>query len=234
MLTARLFEAGACFSGSQETVEELPFLSLGLTGAVPAAPPVMVAADAPFFELKGVLEAVFQLFDCPPVSMTAHDLPQAWEPGRSAAFVLDGKAIGYFGQLSQAETTRRKLRQPVYLAELALAGLLKFPLRSHTARELSRFQAVERDFSFIFPNAVVWAQVEATIKVLGIAELQRLQPVEVWRDRKFPGVYSLLTRATFQSADRTLGEAELTEWWAAIISALEALGGVIRDGAEKA
>ena len=65
VLTARLFEMGACFTGSQEQVEELPSVSLGLTGAVPPAPPVMLAADAPFYELKGVLESVFSLFDTP-------------------------------------------------------------------------------------------------------------------------------------------------------------------------
>ena len=232
VLTARLFEQGGCFTGSQESVEELPFLSLGLTGAVPPAPPVMLAADAPFYELKGVLESLFQLFDLPPApTVTQHDLPQAWEPGRAAAFALHGITFAQFGQLSQAETTRRKLRQPAYLAEVNLAAILKYPLRTHTARELSRFQAVERDFSFIFPDAIVWSQIEGAIRALEITELQRVQPVEIWRDaKKFPGVYSSLTRVTFQSPDRTLAESDLTSYWSRIIAALETLGGTIRDG----
>ena len=230
VLTARLFEMGACFSGSQETVEELPSLSLGLTGAVPPAPPVMLAADAPFYELKGVLESVFKLFDTPPPAVTTHYLPQAWEPGRAAALAIDGQILAHFGQLSQAEAARRKLRQPLYLAEVSLAALLKYPLRRHTARELSRYQAVDRDFSFIFPDAIVWSQIEAAVRALGIDELQRLQPIEVWRDaKKFPGVYSSLTRATFQSADRTLSDADLTVWWSGIIAALQGLGGTLRD-----
>ncbi len=230
VLTARLFEAGACFTGSQETVEELPSFALGLTGAVLPAPPVMLAADAPFYELKSVLESVFSLFDTPPPTVTTRYLPQAWEPGRAAAFEIDGKILAHFGQLAHAEATRRKLRQPLYLAEVCLAALLKYPLRRSTAHELSRFQAVERDFSFIFPDAILWSQIEAAIRALGIEELQRIQPVEIWRDqKKFPGVYSSLTRVTFQSPTRTLGEADLTGWWAAIIAALQILGGTLRD-----
>jgi phenylalanyl-tRNA synthetase beta chain len=224
-----LFELGACFTGSQEAVDEVPSLSLGLTGDVPPAPPVMLAADAPFYELKGALESVFHLFDTPAPAINAQNLPEAWEPGRAAAFELRGQVLAHFGQLSQAEAVRRKLRQPLHLAEINLALLLKYPLRSHTARELSRFQAVERDFSFVFPDAVVWSRIKDAIGALAIAELQRLAPIEVWRDqKKFGTVYASLIRVSFQAHDRTLGEADLTAWSAAIIDTLERLGGTQR------
>ena len=230
VLTARLFEMGACFSGSQEIVKEFPSLSLGLTGAVPPAPPVMVANAAPFYELKGVLQSVFSLFDTPAVQITSQSLPQIWEPGRAAAFELNGEVLAYFGQLSQTEAVRRKLRQPVALAEVYLPVLLRCPLRRHTAQELSRFQAVDRDFSFIFADTVTWARIEQAIRALGIEELQRLQPLELWREGdKRTGVYASLTRATFQSSHRTLSDADLTGWWAAIIAALQGLGGKLRD-----
>ncbi len=230
VLTARLFEMGACFSGSQENVVELPSFALGLMGDVPPVPPVNLPADAPFYELKGVLESVFSLFDTPPVTVTTRYLPQAWESGRAAALEIDGKILAHFGQLSAAEATRRKLRQPLYLAEVCLAVLLNYPLRRATARELSRFQAVDRDFSFLFPDAVTWAQIGATIRALHIEELHRLAPVEIWRDpKKSPGVFASLTRVTFQSPHRTLSEQDLTGWWSAIIAALQGLGGTLRD-----
>ncbi len=229
VLSARLFEAGAIFSGSPESVREHLSLALGLTGEVAPAPPVNLAADAPFYELKGAVESILGLFAIPATTITPAT-SSLYEPGRAATFSLNAEPIASFGQLSTAEGTRRKLRQPVYLAELDLATLLTYPLRPHLAHELSRFQAVDRDFSFIFPDTVQYAQLAAAIHALAIAELTSLRPVELYRNaEKFPGVYSTLVRATFQSPTRTLTDEDLTTWWAAIIAALQGLGGTLRD-----
>ncbi|QHN02434.1 phenylalanine--tRNA ligase subunit beta [Granulicella sp. WH15] len=229
VLNVRLFEAGARFTGSTAEVVESRSLALGLTGQV-AANALASAADAPFYELKGVVEAVLGLFATSGVTYATEGVPGYLEATRAAAVLIGGKSFGCFGQLAQAEQQARKLRQPVYLAELDLEALLALPLRHVTARELSRFQAVERDFSVTFSDAVVWRQVAEAVEGLGFAELQRLLPVEVFRDaKKNPGHYSLLLRTVFQSPDRTLREEDLTAWQGAIIAALEKLGGVMRS-----
>jgi phenylalanyl-tRNA synthetase beta chain len=228
VLQVRLFESGAVFSGSSTEVRESLALSLGITGGV-AAPPLQVEADAPFYELKGAIDSLTGLFDTPPVTYSAEDLPAVFEPGRAASALLAARPFAHFGQLAHAEAARRKLRQPVWLATLDLARLLESPLRRKTAREISRFQAVERDFSFTFPDTVLWAHIETAIRGLRIEELTRLEPVEIWRnEKKFPGVYSALVRTTFQSLDRTLREEELSAWSANIIAGLQQLGGTLR------
>ena len=229
VLTARLFEAGAIFTGSAAQVDESLSLSLGLTGAVPTTP-LHSEADAPFFELKGAIESVLSLFDIPMPKFTRDDLPSVFESSRAASVVLGDKTIAAFGQLSIAETARRKLRQPVYLAELNLAALLQYPLRHTTARELSRFQAVERDFSFTFADATEWQTIAKAIQALAIPEIQSLKAAEIFRDtKKNPGHFSILIRTVFQSTERTLTDEELTKWSASIIQALENLGGAIRS-----
>ena len=234
---ARLFEQGAIFTGSPEKVVELHSLSLGLTGELPATR-VHCGKDVGVFELKGVIESLLSLFAVSPDALSTSaasrltfsaDVPAWLDPGRGATALLDGMPIACFGELAAAEREARKLRQPVYLAEVDLDALYKLPLRRATARELSRFQAVERDFSFVFPDAVSWGAIADAIESLGISELRSLRPAEVWRDpKKYPGVYSLLLRAVFQSQERTLREEELTEWSTRLIAALSSLGGVIR------
>jgi phenylalanyl-tRNA synthetase beta chain len=229
VLRVRLFEAGAVFSGSAAEVQEAVSLSLGISGGV-AAPPVQVEAEGPFYELKGAVESLLALFDSPSATYSTEGLPTLFEPGRAASALLEGKAVAQFGQLAHGEASRRKLRQPVWVADIDLATLLKLPLRQKTAREISRFQAVERDFSFVFPDAVLWGQISGAIRGLGIQELARLEPVEVWRNEaKFPGVYSTLVRTTFQSLDRTLRDEELSAWSGNIIAALQQLGGTLRS-----
>jgi phenylalanyl-tRNA synthetase beta chain len=226
---ARLFEAGAIFTGSTASVEESLALALGLTGGSTATP-LASAADAPFFELKGAIESLLSLFDTPAPAFTRDAVPPAFESGRAASVLLAGRPVAHFGQLSAAEATRRKLRQPCWLAEIDLAALLEFPLRHTTARELSRFQAVERDFSFTFADSVTWQAVAQAIHALDIPEMRSLAPAEVFRDgKKNPGHFSMLIRTVFQSKERTLSDDDLTGWSAAVIAALEALGGAIRS-----
>jgi phenylalanyl-tRNA synthetase beta chain len=249
---ARLFEAGAIFSSFPDSgaVAERESLALGLTGDLPATP-LHSAKDAPIFELKGVIQSLLSLFapaapsgalnlqsptapsSDPGTPLTFTPEAPAWlEPGRSATALLAGTPIASFGELASPLREARKLRQPVYLAQIDLAALYALPLRRATARELSRFQAVERDFSFTFGDTVTWQTVAQAIQTLAIPELIRLAPAEVFRDPKGSSIplghYALLTRCVFQSPDRTLREDELTTWSAAIITTLTALGGAIR------
>jgi phenylalanyl-tRNA synthetase beta chain len=157
----------------------------------------------------------------------------AWiEAGRGATELLNGIAIASFGELTATQRDARKLRQAVYLAEIDLEALYKLPLRQTMARDLSRFQAVERDFSFTFADSIHWRTVAAAIEALAIPELTSLAPVETFRDAKAISVpaahYALLLRCVFQSQQRTLREDELTDWWSRVIAALTALGGTIR------
>jgi len=234
----RLFEQGAVFTGSAEAVVEPASLSLGLTGELPATR-LHSAKDAGVFELKGVVESLLSLFATSADALSSSaaerlafssDAPAWLQPGRGATALLEGKPIAHFGELAAAERETRKLRQPVYLAEIDLEALYRLPLRRATAHEISRFQAVERDYSFTFADAVAWRTIAETIEVLAIPELRRLAPVEVFRDPKAtPGRYALLLRCVFQSNQRTLREDELTEWSTRLIAALTALGGALRS-----
>jgi phenylalanyl-tRNA synthetase beta chain len=237
---ARLFEQGAIFTGSAQVVDESHSLSLGLTGNL-SATRVVNAKDAGIFELKGVIESLLSLFAVSADSLAVsaitsttftNDAPAWLERGRGATASLNGKPIACFGELSATEREVRKLRQPVYIAEVDLDVLYSLPLRRATAGDLSRFQAVERDFSFTFPNAVSWQAVADAVDGLGIAELATLAPVEIFRDPKSSstpaGHYALLLRCVFQSLERTLREDELTDWSARLIATLTALGGVLR------
>ncbi len=248
----RLFEQGNIFSTVSNLdnpdspdnplaeVLETPSLALGLTTAKPLPTALHTAPDAPIFELKGAIESLAGLFALPGGSSPntggltfTTDAPPAWlEPGRSATALLHRRPLAHFGELSAAERDRRKLRQPVFLATLDLAALYALPLRRVTAHELSRFPAVDRDFSFTFPDTLAWHTVAAAIHALSIPELQSLTPIEIFRDPKGssvpPAHYALLLRCVFQSLDRTLRDDELTLWWSSIIATLTGLGGTIR------
>lgn len=234
----RLFELGTVFTGSPAEVRERTGLALGLAGESTGgsaggkkAVALYRAEDAAFFTMKGALERLLGAF-AGAVSFDQAALPAWLEPGRGARALLDGEPVAVFGELSAAEAQRRKLRQTCVLAEVRAEVLLGRPLRAPATRELSRFQAVERDFSFVFPESVVWRAVEAALGGLAIAELTRIEPVEIFRDAQGKAVaggsYSLLLRVTLQSGERTLTEEEIAAAGEKAVAALTALGGVQR------
>ncbi len=230
----RLFELGTVFTGSTAAVHEQPGLSLGATGGAEATR-LHKPSDALLFEVKGAIEALLAKFSRDvrfEASTSAVPLPAWIEPGRGARVLLDGQIVGAFGELSAAEAAARKLWQSCAFAELDAHQLLKHPLRQPALQELSRFQAVDRDFSFIFPDSIAWGAISSRVRSVAPSELQLVQPIEIFRDPKgkavAAGKYSLLIHLVFQSPDRTLTEEELNGWGEAITHALTELGGTQR------
>jgi phenylalanyl-tRNA synthetase beta chain len=226
----QLFEKGTVFSGSPESVDERPALSLGASGSVwsgPELPP----HPLDFYDLKGTVEELIEKFAprsfyFDTFAAGAGIIPPWLHPGRAARAVADGLTIAWFGQLDPVELQQRKLRQIVHVAEIYLDRLYRLPLRQPIAPELSRFQPVHRDFSFVFADAACWETIAETLRNLRIAELTRFSPREIFRGQGLPaGHYSILIRIVFQALERTLRDEELQSYSQAVIAALESLGG---------
>ena len=205
-------------------------MTIGATGGA-AVSALHSGDDALIFEVKGALESLLARFDGA-VSFDTNGLPAWIAAGRGGRALLDGKPVAVFGELSADELQRRKLRQSCVIAEIEAQALLASPLRQPVVRDLSRYQAVERDFSFVFPDSVRWETIAAATDRLRVTELRSVRPVEIFRDAKGKAVpagsYSLLLRVVFQSNERTLNEEELTGGSEKIVAALTALGGTQR------
>jgi phenylalanyl-tRNA synthetase beta chain len=246
--SVRLFEMGTVFhpsrqrasaedsgfGGSTAEVTEKVGLAMGATGAA-VATALYKAEDALFYETKGAIEVLLAKFEGA-VSFDASELPAWIAAGRGARVLLAGEPVGVFGELSAAELQARKLRQPCVVATIDGQRLFETALRQPVARELSRFQAVERDFSFVFSDAVTWAAIDAVLHgsdaALKMEQMRSVRPVEIFRDAKgkavAAGSYSLLLRVVFQSNEGTLTEEEITRWTEWVVARLKGLGGTQR------
>jgi len=225
----RLFEAGSIFEATDSGTAEPKRICMGAT-----SPPSAKNAegwgtqDGGFFDLKGDVENLLQAFQHQTLTYDAQT-SEYYHSGRSARALMDGALVAQFGQLHPDVAARRKLRQSVFVAELYVDRLYQQGLRVVRYQPLPRYPAVERDFSFVFDDAATFEQIQRAVIALGLAELRSFFPVEIFRGGNVPaGRYSLLLRARFQSAERTLREDEVAQWSAQIIKALESLGGKLR------
>ncbi len=229
----RLFEAGNVFEGSGEKSVEQKRISIGATGSVDAEvvrglAPGAAARPFSFFDLKGDVESLLAPFSHWTLYYDAQT-DDDYHPGRSARAVLDGATVAQFGQIHPDVAAARKLRQDVFVAEIYLDRLYQHDLRQVRYEALPRFPAVERDFSFVFDDAVEFANIHQSVSGLGIVELRSFVPVEIFRGEKVgAGKYSILMRAKLQSSERTLRDDAVVQWSGQIAKALEGLGGVQR------
>ena len=224
----RLFESGNIFEFAASRVEERKQISIGATGNV--APPDVHHGERPysFFDLKGDVETLLEKFARRSLYFDDH-AGHHYHPGRSARAVMDGSMVACFGQLHPEIAAARKLRQDVYIAEIYLDRLYRHDLRAVRYERIPRYPAVDRDFSFLFDNSINFERIRAAVEALSLPELRRFQPVEIFRGGAITaGKYSVLLRATFQSAERTLRDDEVALWSGQIIKTLETLGGKLR------
>ncbi|MGC2109460.1 MAG: phenylalanine--tRNA ligase subunit beta [Candidatus Korobacteraceae bacterium] len=224
----RLFEAGEIFEKIADRHDERRHLGFIATGDALAKSVHSAAQPYTFFHMKGDIEELLSAFQHQSLHFDAV-VPSYFHPGRAARVVMNGQTVTHFGQLHPEQAAARKLRQEVYLAEVMLDRLYRHPLREPRYQHISKFPAIERDFSFVFGDAITFEQIKSAIAELRVTDLRSFVPAEIYRGEKVgAGKYSVLLHAEFQSSDHTLRDDEVAQWSSEIIAKLKSLGGVLR------
>ena len=213
----------ACLGATAAAVKA----SLPAGGGLDVSTGEHAAAAETFRGFKGDVESLLAAF----AGDVSYDREAAdyFHPGRSARARVNGRVVAQFGQVHPEVAAARKLRQDVFLAEFDLEQLYKNGPRPVKVAAPGKYPAVERDFSFVFGDEVLFEQMRNAVAAVGIAELREFLPVEIFRGGSIAaGKYSALLRVKFQSSGRTLREDEVAQWSAKIVAGLTGLGGVQR------
>jgi phenylalanyl-tRNA synthetase beta chain len=250
----RLFEIGRTYHLKGGVPQETRILTLGATGLAREQGIAESGREYSFADLKGDLDQIgnlagsfvwqrggvscFMAARMGQLSVSRHDGQSgfAYIPRDSGDLRFDlsgGPVIGVAGQLATRVADKFKLRQDVFLAEFSVDPFYAGYQQARGSRKyhpISRFPAVERDFSLILSDGSSFAAVREAILSLGIAEIIYVEAVDLFRGRNIPpGKFSLLVRVTFQSHEATLTEAQLSDFSSRIISVLEQkLGAALR------
>lgn len=228
----RLFELGRTFMWGKGTLpEESRRLGLVLRGR--QAPAGWAAEPTPvdFFDLKGVVELLGEVFRIPDLEFSPSEA--RWLHPRTAAQVeQDGRLLGHLGEVHPSIHDAFGLEgPPVFVAELEVDALETARGPERTFRPLPRLPPAQRDLSFFISTATPAAQVLAAIQNAvepGLSEEARL--FDVYDGPGVPeGQRSLAVALTLRAADRTLTDQEVDRSVGKVVAALEGLGARIRD-----
>jgi phenylalanyl-tRNA synthetase beta chain len=234
----RLFEFGKTYGWNGTQPLETRVVTLGATGLAREKGVAETERAYVFADLKGDLDQIGHLAGG--VLWSSAALPTWLHPAHAGMIRLSSDEgttpdIGAAGQLSRRVAEHFKLRQHVFVAEIALNPLCDGYKRKRSElryEPISRFPAVERDYSLVLPEGRVFEQILAVIDTIRkeVPEIGNVSVVDRFSGKNIPpGKFSLLVRLTFQSDKRTLTEAQLTDFSSRILAALEQkLGATLR------
>jgi phenylalanyl-tRNA synthetase beta chain len=232
----RLYEIARAYRWNEngKEPEERAILTLGASGYAREKGVAETAREFSFADLKGDLDRLGELAG----GVRWNSSGPAWlHTARRGSFSFGAPArndfAGAAGQLARSAAEKLKLRQDVFLAEFLLEPFCAACAAARVARRytpISKFPAVERDFSLVLGDGTTFELVTAEIRSLGIPEIIEIEAVDLFRGGNVPaGKFSLLVRVIFQSSTSTLTETQLSDFSNRIAAALiEKLGAALR------
>ena len=166
-----------------------------------------------FFAVKGTLESLLVTLGIQaPLQMS--DFPNAFfRPGHCAQLQLSDRHLGYLGEVSESTRKAFGLRYPAFVAELSFPLLLAEAELIPSARLLSPYPTVGRDFNFEVEEKVRWFDFSATVERAAGVHLESIEHLETYRDKERlgEGRKSLVLKVVLRKADGTLTGEEAEE-----------------------
>jgi phenylalanyl-tRNA synthetase beta chain len=184
--------------------------------------------EADFYSLKGVLESLSGRLG---VGLEVQPGEEPFlHPGRAARVLVAGEDCGWLGEIHPLVCREWDLESAagfeVDLAPLVAAS----PLDSESYDDVISYPAVHQDVAVVVDEAVPGSEVRAAVLEGGGELLRSAEVFDLYRGEQLgEGRKSLALRLSFRAADRTLTDEEVAERRREIESAVERIGGSLRD-----
>jgi len=221
----RLYEVGKVFTpvaGEELPREDLVLggLATGLRypelwhfnrGEIDTRGEVDLTNEVDFYDVKGAVETLLDGLGVSGAVFVPSKAPFL-HPGKSADLVVEGRTVGYLGELSPAKTREHGLETAVQIFEIFVEPLFVAGCKESVFKSIPRYPYVERDLSIIVEEKVSGDTIKQLISRLGHDIIGSVILFDMYRGESIPeGCRSLAFRIRYQSEDRTLTDAEVQE-----------------------
>jgi len=206
---------------------ELAKIYLPVEGQVlPEEPKMLVlgtyGSGETFFTLKGELEAILKGLRMPKASYESVSDNPSYHPGRCAKVAVNGVELGYMGQVHPLVAANYGIDTEVYCVEIDFTKLFTLRLPDPTYVPLPKYQASNRDLSFVCDEAVTVAQAEEVITAAAGKLLRGVKLFDIYRGTGVPeGKKSMAFSLELRADDRTLTDADTEGVTTKVLAALK-------------
>jgi phenylalanyl-tRNA synthetase beta chain len=200
----RVFEIGRCFLRTDQGFaqpQKVGGLAYGNADGEQWGTPMR---QVDLFDVKADLQALVWPRDL----ATERGTHPALHPGRAATVTLDGKEIGWLGELHPRLVGHFELPRAPILFELDIdaLGAAKVPV----AQPISRLPVARRDLAIVVDDALPAQTIIAALRALALPQIDTIRLFDVYRGAGLPrGKKSLAILVLMQDTERTLTDAEM-------------------------
>jgi phenylalanyl-tRNA synthetase beta chain len=195
----KIFELGRTFVGEKNSYLETRKAGIALFGS-----------EYSYYSISGIAEMLLKKMGKKPVEFRKISR-KFLHPVNSAEIFFDGKPVGFLGEIHPDIIEKLGLRNPVYAAEIetqTLSDALNEPIQ---LKQIGKFPPTTRDISLVIGENILAREVMMEIEkahplIRQIEYVDLFKGVQVGPDKK-----SVTFNITFQSAERTLTDAEVNE-----------------------
>jgi len=174
-----------------------------------------------FFDAKGVIEAVADLFKLPALTFVPGGVEPFYHPGKAAAVICNSELIGTIGEIHPDVQEAFELDKSVYYFELDFAKLVALGAETCAIITPSRFPDTYRDIAMLVDEETQAAAIVDCIKATRIDKLRSVEIFDLYTGEKIPkGQKSIAVRVRYGSFDATLTDEEVNRHHQKVISTL--------------
>ncbi|MFU0761150.1 phenylalanine--tRNA ligase subunit beta [Staphylococcus pasteuri] len=224
----KLYEIGRVFfgNGEGELPEEVEYLSGIMTGDYVVNQWQGKKEEVDFYLAKGVIERVAEKLNLT-LDYRAAKI-KGLHPGRTAIVSLNGKEIGFIGELHPSVAADNDLKR-TYVFELNYEEMMKVSVGYINYQPIPKYPGVSRDIALEVNHDVPASELISTIHDNGADILQDTQVFDVYEGEHLEeGKKSVAIRLNYLDTENTLTDERVSKVHDQIIEALKEKGATIR------
>ena len=208
----RFFELDRTF---EKTENPLPNENLTLT--------MGLYGDYSFYDMKDFFTEAMRNTGFTGFSYKANENLYAFHAGRCADIYFKGEKIGVIGEISYEVREEYNINKGAIILELNLSQIADFRITDKKYKQIPKFPAIERDYSFVAKRDVESELIENIMKEKAGDLLYKIELFDIYTGKGIGAdEKSISYRVWYRKADRTLKEEDIKGVEASILEELGA------------
>ncbi|SEM36704.1 phenylalanyl-tRNA synthetase beta subunit [Mesobacillus persicus] len=227
-----VYETGAVFLKNEaaELPEEEEHLAAAITGLWENHQWQGEKKPVDFYVLKGILEGLFAKLGLDSLFAVKAAELDGLHPGRTAHVYLDGKVIGFIGQVHPTVQKELDLKE-TYVFELNLKAVLEAGTEPLQYTAIPRFPSITRDIALVVDKSKTAGELRGIIVEAGGKLLKDVYVFDLYEgDRMEEGKKSIAFSLKYFDPERTLTDEDVTKTHDKVLKAVEEQAGAVLRG----
>src|SRR5690625_380846 len=217
-----LYEISSVFLTDEVKLTKQPKEHLRLAGAVTGTwvdhPWQQEIKQVDFYVIKGIVEGLFDYLNIS-VQFEQAVVPDM-HPGRCATIHVDGKTIGFMGQVHPTIAKRKDLKD-TYVFDLDMEYLLTITRTTYTYEPIPKHPSILRDIAFVVDKEVSAGDLKKEIERIGAPLVKRVEAFDVYEGENIAdNEKSIAYNVHYQHPDKTLTDKEVDASFKQIIETI--------------